>query len=161
MKGLISATLLPLLAAASPVLIDSIHQNAAPVLSSINAEEVPDNYIVVFKKHVTEASAVDHHSWVQDIHASSENERTELRKRSQFPLTENIFAGIKHTYNIPGSFLGYSGHFDDSVIEKVRRHPDVSTPMSPSIRQTSKNALPSESVISVLDNFKRLYAAVM
>jgi hypothetical protein len=22
--------------------------------------------------------------------------------------------------------LGYSGHFDDSVIEKVRRHPDVS-----------------------------------
>jgi hypothetical protein len=23
--------------------------------------------------------------------------------------------------------LGYSGHFDDEVIEKVRRHPDVSS----------------------------------
>jgi len=65
--------------------------------------------------------------WVQDIHLESENQRTELRKRGQFPLTTDIFEGIKHTYNIAGDFLGYSGHFDDSVIEKVRRHPDVSS----------------------------------
>lgn len=54
-----------------------------------------------------------------------ENERTELRKRSQFPFTTDIFAGLKHTYNIGGSFLGYSGHFDESIIEQVRKHPDV------------------------------------
>jgi len=79
----------------------------------------------VFKKHVTEAAAADHHLWVQDAHLESETARTELRKRST-SFTSDIFEGIKHTYNIAGDFLGYSGHFDDSVIERVRRHPDVS-----------------------------------
>ncbi|GAD95408.1 autophagic serine protease Alp2 [Paecilomyces variotii No. 5] len=116
---------LPLLAAASPVIVDSIHNGAAPVLSSANAKEVPDSYIVVFKKHVTADAAAAHHSWVQDIHYDAENQRTELRKRSQFPFQDQIFDGLKHTYNIAGQMMGYSGHFDDSVIEQVRRHPDV------------------------------------
>jgi cerevisin len=126
MRGLIAFSL-PLLAVAAPSFsTETIHGDAAPVLSSTNSEVVPDSYLVVFKKHVTESSAASHHSWVQDIHLSSENERAELRKRSQFPITTDIFQGIKHTYNIAGDFLGYSGHFDDSVIEQVRRHPDVS-----------------------------------
>jgi cerevisin len=127
MRGLIGLSLLPLLASSAPTFsTETIHEGAAPLLSSSNAVEVPDSYIVVFKKHVTEAAASDHHTWVQDIHLESENQRTELRKRSQFPITTDIFEGIKHTYNIAGDFLGYSGHFDDSVIERVRRHPDVS-----------------------------------
>ncbi|TVY75839.1 Subtilisin-like proteinase Spm1 [Lachnellula suecica] len=126
MRGLIGLTLLPLLASSAPTFsTETIHEGAAPLLSSANSDIVPDSYIVVFKKHVTEKSASDHHSWVQDIHTESENERTELRKRSQFPITTDIFEGLKHTYNIAGDFLGYSGHFDDSIIEKVRRHPDV------------------------------------
>ena len=128
MRGLIVASLLPLLASAAPAFsTETIHEGVAPLLTSSNSEEVPDSYIVVFKKHVTEASASHHHSWVQDIHLESETQRTELRKRSQFPVTDNIFEGLKHTYNIAGNFLGYSGHFDDEVIEKVRRHPDVSS----------------------------------
>jgi cerevisin len=127
MYGLVALSLMPLLASAAPAFsTETIHHDAAPVLSSSNADTVPNSYIVVFKKHVTEAAASSHHNWVLDIHLSSENERAELRKRSQFPFTADIFAGIKHTYNIGGSFLGYSGHFDESVIEKVRRHPDVS-----------------------------------
>jgi cerevisin len=127
MRGLIGFSLLPLLASSAPTFsTETIHEGVAPLLSSSNSVEVPDSYIVVFKKHVSEAAASDHHSWVQDIHLNSETERSELRKRSQFPITTDIFEGIKHTYNIAGSFLGYSGHFDDSVIEKVRRHPDVS-----------------------------------
>ncbi|CAG8948690.1 hypothetical protein HYFRA_00001811 [Hymenoscyphus fraxineus] len=126
MRGLIAWSVLPLLAAAAPTAsTETIHDGAAPILTSSNAESIPDSYIVVFKKHVTEAKASDHHSWVQSVHDESENVRTELRKRSQFPLTTDIFEGLKHTYNIAGDFLGYSGHFDDSVIEKVRRHPDV------------------------------------
>jgi cerevisin len=126
MRGLI-LSILPLLASSAPTFsTETIHADAAPLISSTNSVEVPDSYIVVFKKHVTEASASDHHSWVQDIHLESETQRTELRKRSQFPITSDIFEGMKHTYNIAGSFLGYSGHFDDSVIERVRRHPDVS-----------------------------------
>jgi cerevisin len=128
MRGLIGFALLPLLASSAPTFsTETIHEGAAPLLSSSNSIVVPDSYIVVFKKHVTEASASAHQSWVQDIHLESENVRTELRKREQFPLSNDIFEGIKHTYNIAGNFLGYSGHFDDSVIEKVRRHPDVST----------------------------------
>jgi cerevisin len=126
MRSLIALSL-PLLAAAAPSFTTgTIHHDAAPVLSSLNSEPVPDSYIVVFKKHVTESSAASHHTWVQDIHLSSENERSELRKRGQFPFTTGIFNGLKHTYNIAGDFLGYAGHFDESVIEQVRRHPDVS-----------------------------------
>lgn len=120
-------SLLPLAAYAAPAFnTETIHGDSAPILTSANSESLPDSYIVVFKKHVSESSAAHHHKWVQEVHLSNENERVELRKRSQFPISTDIFAGIKHTYNIAGGFLGYSGHFDESVIEEVRRHPDVS-----------------------------------
>jgi len=122
-------SLAPLLAAASPVLnVGTIHNDVAPVLSSMNAKAIPDSYIVVFKKHVKHADAQAHHSWVQDIHLSSQSTKMELKKRSQFPITTEIFEGLKHTYNIAGGLVGYSGHFDEEVIEQVRRHPDVSRP---------------------------------
>jgi cerevisin len=154
MRGLIVASLLPLLASAAPTFsTETIHEGVAPLLTSSNSEEVPDSYIVVFKKHVTEASASHHHSWVQDIHLESETQRTELRKRSQFPITDNIFEGLKHTYNIAGNFLGYSGHFDDEVIEKVRRHPDVrSSPNSllPFPSFSHQNRMPEHALFSYL-----------
>jgi cerevisin len=128
MKGIIGVTLAAL-ASASPVVLDqSIHKDAAPILSAENAQEIADNYIIVFKKHVTEKHAADHHNWVQDIHADVQTRKTELRKRSQTPMVDDIFSGLKHTYNIAGSLLGYSGHFDEDVIEQIRRHPDVSQP---------------------------------
>ncbi len=126
MRGLFGLSLLPLLAAASPVKVGTIHNDVAPLRSSVNSVEVPDSYIVVFKKHVSDVSAAAHHDWVQDLHLSSESGKTELRKRSQFPMTTDVFQGLKHTYNIAGSLLGYSGHFDEDIIEQVRRHPDVS-----------------------------------
>ncbi|RJE17150.1 serine protease, partial [Aspergillus sclerotialis] len=116
----------PLLAAGSPVLVDTIHNDAAPVISSSNAKEIPDSYMVVFKKHVSERAATAHHSWVQEAHVSHESRKLELRKRSQVPMSdETVFEGLRHTYNIPGGLLGYAGHFDEGVIELVRRHPDV------------------------------------
>ncbi|GME28910.1 putative autophagic serine protease alp2 protein [Neofusicoccum parvum] len=126
MKAAACLSLLPVLASASPVFnTGSIHNEAAPVISSVNAKEVPNSYIIKFKKHVKHEDATAHHSWVQEIHSSNENERTELRKRSQFPLADEVFEGLKHTYNVAGGFLGYSGHFDEEVIEQIRRHPDV------------------------------------
>ena len=140
MKGFAGLTLLPLMAAASPMLnVGTIHNEAAPILSSSNAKEVPDSYIVVFKKHVTDDGAAAHHSWVQDIHSSSEDSKMELRKRSQFPLTSEIFSGLRHTYNVAGGLLGYSGHFDEDVIEQVRRHPDVSDSYSLPTTQFSQH----------------------
>jgi cerevisin len=121
MKGIAGLSLLPLLAVASPIIPSSIHNGAAPILSSSNAEEIPDSYIIVFKNHVDAASAAAHQSWVQDIHM----QHNELRKRS-FPFTGDLFKGLKSSFDIAGSFLGYSGHFDENVIDAIRRHPDVS-----------------------------------
>lgn len=119
-------SLLPALAAASPVYtVGTIHNDAAPVLSTTNAEEVPNSYMVVFKKHVKHTDAESHHQWVQSVHSKSNDERMELRKRSQLPLTTDVFEGLKHTYNIVGNMMGYSGHFDDETLEQIRRHPDV------------------------------------
>lgn len=128
MKGVIGLALTAA-ASASPVLLDSTLQRSepAPVITSSNAKAIPDSYMIKFKPHVTHSLASAHHSWVQELHLSStENRKAELKKRSQEPLVEEFFAGMKHTYNIAGSMLGYSGHFDESVIEEIRNHPDVS-----------------------------------
>lgn len=118
-------SLLPLLASTSPIVgIDTIHNGIAPLLSSSESKEIPGSYIIVFKKEVSAASVFAHHSWVQDQHEEIENTKRELRKRDQIPL--GIFSGLKHTFDIAGSLLGYSGHFDENVIERIRRHPDVS-----------------------------------
>ncbi|KAJ5146346.1 vacuolar serine proteinase [Penicillium bovifimosum] len=124
MKGFLSLTLLPLLAAASPVAVGSIHNDAAPILSSVNAKDIPDSYIVVFKKHVDPNSALAHQSWVQDIH-TAQHGRMELKKRSLLDFDFEAFMGLKHTFHIAGSLMGYAGHFHEDVIEQVRRHPDV------------------------------------
>ncbi|KAL6705714.1 proteinase B [Coniothyrium glycines] len=114
---------LPALAAASPTFsTETIHKDAAPVLSSTHAKEVPNSYMIVFKKHVKDHHAKDHHDWVQSIHTKNSQERIELRKKRS--LTADIFEGLKHTYNMAG-MMGYSGHFDEETIEAIRRHPDV------------------------------------
>ncbi|KAF2732379.1 autophagic serine protease Alp2 [Polyplosphaeria fusca] len=123
-----SPTLLPLLAAtavARSIKVGTIHNDAAPILSSLGADTVPDSYMVVFKKHVDTANAATHHEWVQRVHSQNEEERAELRKRSQFPVSTDIFDGLKHTYNIIGGIVGYSGHFDEATIEQIRQSPDV------------------------------------
>lgn len=118
-------SVLPALAAASPTFhVGTIHNDAAPVLSSTHAKEVPNSYMIVFKKHVKDTKK--HHDWVQSVHTKNNEERMELRKRSQFPVSTEIFNGLKHTYEIAGGLMGYSGHFDDETIEAIRRHPDVS-----------------------------------
>ena len=123
MKSFLGLPLLPALAWASPLFsTQTIHKEAAPILSSTNADAVPNSYIVVFKDHVTHGGANAHHAWVQDLHSV----KMDLRKRSQIPFFDDIFHGLKHTYNIAGSLRGYSGHFDESVVEEIRRHPDVS-----------------------------------
>ena len=122
-----AACLLPLLVGASPAPgLRSLYNEVAPLLSSTSAKEIPNSYIVVFKKHVNQDDASDHHAWVQGLHQNSQNVNTELRKRSQFPFMDEVFEGLKHTYNVGGNLLGYSGHFDESVVDQIRRHPDVS-----------------------------------
>lgn len=127
MKGVIGLALAAA-ASASPVVLDSIKSGeSAPIISSSNGKDIADSYMIKFKPHVTHNDAVAHHAWVQVLHdVSTDSRKAELKKRSQEPLAEEVFAGLKHTYNIAGSLLGYSGHFDENVIETIRKHPDVS-----------------------------------
>ncbi|KAI5925832.1 peptidase S8/S53 domain-containing protein [Camillea tinctor] len=128
MRGIFALSLAYVAAAAPSFSYETIHDGAAPIISSATAEEVPNAYIIKFKDHVSESSASDHHSWIQKIHGDREEERLELRKRGQMPLVGDVadaYKGLKHTLKIGTEFLGYAGHFDDSVIEEVRRHPDV------------------------------------
>jgi len=122
MKGVIVFSLVPLLALASPVLVDSIDNEAAPVLSSTLAEEIPDSYIVIFKKNVTANTAILHHGWVQDQHAQVEIAKSKKRSLLQDPLV--TLSGFRFDYNF-ADFLGYTGHFDVNVVDQIRRHPDV------------------------------------
>jgi len=124
MRGVFGLSLAAL-ASASPVVLDQSIKEVAPLVAADNAKIIADNYIIVFKKHVTEKHAADHHNWVQSVHDGYQVRKTELKKRSQTPLVDDIFSGIRHTYNIAGGLLGYSGHFDEDVIEQIRRHPDV------------------------------------
>ena len=127
MRGALAGLSLATLATASPVLVNSIHNDAAPIISASNAKEIADNYMIKFKDHVTQNLAAEHHGWVQDLHEKTQVAKTELRKRSQSPMVDDIFNGLKHTYNIAGGLMGYAGHFDEDVIEQIRRHPDVSS----------------------------------
>lgn len=120
----------------------TIHDGVAPILSSSNADSIPNRYIIKFKKHVTDSHAADHHNWLSSVHSNSQESRElELRKRGQFPLVDTVFEGLKHTYKIGGGFMGYAGHFDDATIEEIRRHPDVSPLLSLSPLNVSHDLL--------------------
>ncbi|EPQ66089.1 Vacuolar proteinase [Blumeria graminis f. sp. tritici 96224] len=126
MRGLLSILSLPLLISAAPTHnCEADTESNNPHTSAQATAAISDSYIVIFKDHVNEASALAHHDWIQQIHTQNEVERTELRKRSQTPMIDNTYHGLKHTYNVAGNFLGYSGHFDEAIIEEVRKHPDV------------------------------------
>ena len=143
-----SLALLPL-AAASPLTVGTIHNDAAPVVSSTTVDEVvPNSYIVVLKDDVKDAKK--HHEWVQSVHVKAQDERSELRKRSQFPMSSELFEGLKHTYDIVGGMMGYSGHFDEETLEEIRRHPDVST-LFPRLRapRVANRELPADASAGV------------
>ncbi|KAL2269598.1 hypothetical protein VTJ83DRAFT_1782 [Remersonia thermophila] len=122
MRGILALSLAACVAAAPRASIDTVHGDAAPILSSSNAEVVPNQYIIKFKKHVTADKAQAHQSWIQEVHSSREAKHADLKKRG---LVDDVFHGLKHTYKIGQDFVGYAGHFDEETIEQVRRHPDV------------------------------------
>jgi len=120
---------------ASPIFDTTVvEKGSAPLVSSTSSLEhqIPNNYIVVFKKDVNPHKATSHHDWVANIHSSS---MRGLKKRSQEPIRNanapswmdeiEALVGLKHTYDIPGGLRGYSGAFSDDVLAEIRRHPDV------------------------------------
>lgn len=128
MKTAVAALSVASLAQAISFKIGTIHHEAAPVLDATNADAIPGAYIIKFKDHVDEPKAKTHHAWVSDMHGSGDQQTLELRKRGLFDSVEDVFSGMKHTFDLGSGFRGYAGHFHDDVIEQIRNHPDVSIP---------------------------------
>jgi cerevisin len=129
----VAALSLAAIAQAASFSTETIHGNSAPILSSVDADHIPDSYIIKFKDHVDDSSVNEHQSWIQTIHgnAKQDDEFLELRKRGIVDdVVGKVFGGLKHTLSIGDSFKGYAGHFHPDVIEKVRNHPDVSSTYS-------------------------------
>lgn len=105
-----------LLMASSAVAFPSFSQSEryAPILSSVDADIVPDSYFVVFKDGVR---AEEHSAWVQNLH-----------KRDLYAngFWDNFNSGVKHVYDM-GAFQGIAGRFRPDVLEEIRRNPAVSS----------------------------------
>ncbi|KAG0359070.1 peptidase S8/S53 domain-containing protein [Gamsiella multidivaricata] len=87
-------------------------EKLAPIISSADADIIPDSYFVVFK---TGVRANDHSAWVHDLHK---------RDVSMNGIWDNITSGVKHVYDM-GPFQGIAGRFRPDVLEEIRKNPDV------------------------------------
>jgi len=85
--------------------------NVAPLYSSIDAEEISDNYIVVFKDDVNIMNFNKHHTWLLNLLQTTTNESEEK---------------INHIFDLHSQFRGYAGKFTRETIEKIRTSDEVS-----------------------------------
>ncbi|ORY04518.1 hypothetical protein K493DRAFT_311363 [Basidiobolus meristosporus CBS 931.73] len=88
-----------------------IEQPAAPIISSLDAEVIPNSYIVVLKSG-SRNSLLSHQAWLTSmLQISNADSQAEANQ-------------IKHIYDADG-FRGYSGRFHEDVIERIREMDDV------------------------------------
>ncbi|KAK3816476.1 MAG: peptidase S8/S53 domain-containing protein [Benniella sp.] len=87
-------------------------ERLAPIISSMEADIVPDSYFVVFKDGVR---AEEHSAWVQDLH------KRDLHVNG---VWDSFNSGVKHVYDL-GNFQGVAGRFRPDVLEEIRKNPAV------------------------------------
>jgi cerevisin len=85
-------------------------RNIAPLYSSVDAEEISDNYIVVFKENVNIMNSSKHHTWLLNLLQTSTSESEEK---------------INHIFDFHSQFRGYAGKFTQETIEKIRGSDEV------------------------------------
>ncbi|CAG8627065.1 10645_t:CDS:2, partial [Paraglomus occultum] len=89
----------------------------APLISSQDAEIIPDKYIVVFKTDITADQISCHHNRVNTA-------LFEERKKYKRGFMTELISGIEHVYNLDG-FQGYSGTFSKDVLNHIRQSDDI------------------------------------
>ena len=104
------ARLMASAATALPSFLQS--ERLAPIISSLEADIIPDSYFVVFKNGIR---AQDHSAWVHDLHK---------RDLTANGLWDSISSGVKHVYDM-GEFQGIAGRFRPDVLDEIRKNPDV------------------------------------
>lgn len=84
----------------------------APLLTP--GESISNSYIIVLKNDVSTQTAKNHTGWVKTV-----------TDRDGVHAYLNEKPGIHHVFDSPNA-KGYSGIFDDEVIQLIRSSPDVS-----------------------------------
>ncbi|KAG0171245.1 serine protease [Apophysomyces sp. BC1034] len=88
----------------------------APLYQSPESEPIKDSYIVVLKDHVDTSNVQSHCHWVGNLLK---------RDLTATDYLDPVAAdGITHTYDTPG-MKGYAGKFSESVLDHIRRSPEV------------------------------------
>ncbi|KAF9178891.1 serine protease [Haplosporangium sp. Z 767] len=90
-------------------------ENLAPVMSSVEAEVIPDSYFVVFKNG---ARANEQSAWVQGLH------QRDVNVNGFWGGYDGLEGGVRHVFDM-GSFQGLAGSFRPEVLDEIRRNPDV------------------------------------
>lgn len=86
----------------------------APLLSAVDADHLPDQYIVVLKDHVDlSQSLLQLHQQV-------------LLNTGVLPQT-GVYSGIKDAFQVHDGIKGYFGHFNSESVEYLRAQPEVSS----------------------------------
>lgn len=95
---------------------DSQHVSPSPLtLAPLIAADHPhgtinNSYIIMLKDGLSTTVMQSHMNFLQDAHSSD-------------PLVGDDFAGVQHVYD--GPINGYAGRFTESVVEQIRRLPEV------------------------------------
>ncbi|KAJ1975986.1 proteinase B [Dimargaris verticillata] len=87
----------------------------APLISSVDADTIPENYIVVFKKDAPENALETHFGLL-----SSFIQTANLQAVTGEPTPNEI----RHVYKLP-SVKGYAGRFQADVLERIREAQEV------------------------------------
>jgi hypothetical protein len=96
-------------------------------IDAISHPATSNTYIVIFQDHVSPKSRDTHHRWLEATISTYNVRENNRQSAGQVPLGFNNLqaSGLKHTYDINSQLFGYSGYFDDGIIEEIRRNPDV------------------------------------
>ncbi|CAO3606912.1 unnamed protein product [Mucor hiemalis] len=115
-----SALLVATIANAKPLSYQAPNDNLAPLYISPEAERIANSYIVVLKDHLSGSDIQEHASWIKSVSSKSNSNRS-ITDYLNPHITK---AGIEHVYDTP-NLKGYSGKFDDDVLEAIRQSDDV------------------------------------
>ncbi|KNE73426.1 hypothetical protein AMAG_17528 [Allomyces macrogynus ATCC 38327] len=110
---LLAAAFLAVTSEASPMRHGAI--DMAPLMSSTNADAIPDHYLVVLKDDISADHVAEHHNWLA----------TTMAFQAATADGEVAANHIKHVYNVPKGLRGYAGRFSSDVLHAIRNSPHV------------------------------------
>ncbi|KAI8981619.1 serine protease 1 [Mycotypha africana] len=115
-----SALMVASLAQAKPFSYQDPKNEMAPLYISPETEVISNSYIVILKNNLQTHQIQEHAAWISTLTQKS-NGRYRL---SDYLDPHTATAGIQHVYDTP-KLKGYSGRFDDHVLDAIRQSDDV------------------------------------